>query len=165
MWYSGEEYLKIISQMNKYDVYDTLGLGANEVPNQPLFIYTDPKECIYFLKCKSLIGRGSFGFPRIPGFKKTYEWKKMSFVTDLPSSAPVIRYITASCCKKGDKKHKDNVLYRMHAVMPLFYQNGKYVTVGEYVLVDIRSVYSSSSSSSSNTSNLSPPPYKKQKLM
>lgn len=151
--------------MNKYEVFDTLGLGANEVPNQPLFIYTDPKECIYFLKCNSLIGRGSFGFPRISGFKKTYEWKKMSFVTDLPSTAPVIRYITASCCKKGDKKQKDNILYRMHAVMPLFYQNGKYETVGEYVLVDIRSVYYTPSAVKANPKVNKSPPYKRQKII
>lgn len=88
--------------MNKYEIYDDLGLGSNNVPNQPLFIYLKPRECVYFLKCSSICGKGSFGFPRVPGLKKTYEWKKMSFYTDLPSSAPLVRYVTASCYKKGD---------------------------------------------------------------
>lgn len=137
-WFSGKDYLMMMDNIGAYKIYDNLGVSASGTPLQPRFIYTNPKECIYFLKCNSLTGRTSFAFPQENGFKKKYVWKKMGFTTDIPIEAPLVRYVTASCYKKGDKKVKSNGLFKMHAVIRLYYKDGKYEQIGDYVLVHIR---------------------------
>lgn len=137
-WLTGREYMMIMDNINSYTIYDNLGVSANGTPLQPHFIYTEPKECIFFLKCSSLTGRNSFAFPQETGLEKKYVWKKMGFTTDIPIEAPLVRYVTASCYKKGDKKVKSNGLFKMHACIRLYYKDGKYEQIGDYVLVHIR---------------------------
>ncbi|KAJ0405025.1 hypothetical protein ATCC90586_001758 [Pythium insidiosum] len=153
-WPTANEYYELLANRSRHPeipVYD-LGVDPRGVPLQPEFIYSEPRSCMYYLKCSQLLGRGSFGFPRKKkvvskqnddGVRrdsaKEFEWRKMSFVTGLPKKQPVVRYITATCYSKAHRSasaDKKKVL-RMHAVM-LANEDGT-GECGEYVLVHIRS--------------------------
>ncbi|GLD92440.1 hypothetical protein PINS_up000973 [Pythium insidiosum] len=153
-WPTANEYYELLAHRSRHPeipVYD-LGVDPRGVPLQPEFIYSEPRSCMYYLKCAQLLGRGSFGFPRKKKVvskqndegarrdsAKEFEWRKMSFVTGLPKKQPVVRYITATCYSKAHRSasaDKKKVL-RMHAVM-LANEDGT-GECGEYVLVHIRS--------------------------
>lgn len=59
-----------------------------------------------------------FGFPR-NGIKKSFKWKKMNFLTDLPKRAPLVSYVVASAvrCEKFFPGCNDDPVYRMHALI------------------------------------------------
>nr|CCA21892.1 conserved hypothetical protein [Albugo laibachii Nc14] len=127
-------------------LYD-LGLDARGVALHPEFIYVKPISCMYFLCCKRLLGKGSFGFPRRRspsprGYSesarcKEYEWRKMSFITTLPKQKPLVRYVTATCYTRTSSESQDKrKVFRMHAVM-LASEDGT-LDIGDFVLVHIR---------------------------
>ncbi|CCI44952.1 unnamed protein product [Albugo candida] len=127
-------------------LYD-LGLDARGVALHPEFIYIRPISCMYFLRCKRLLGKGSFGFPRRRSPSpightensrcKEYEWRKMSFVTALPKQKPLVRYVTATCYTRTSLESQDKrKVFRMHAVM-LASEDGN-LDIGDFVLVHIR---------------------------
>ncbi|TMW65290.1 hypothetical protein Poli38472_007932 [Pythium oligandrum] len=152
-WPTANEYYELLtepSRQGNIPVYD-LGVDPRGVPLQPEFIYSEPRSCMYFLKCDRLLGRGSFGFPRKKktassrksdngrrDSSKEFEWRKMSFVTGLPKKKPIVRYITATCYSKvhRDSAEKKKKVLRMHAVM-LASEDGN-GECGDYVLVHIR---------------------------
>lgn len=161
-WPSAQEYVHLFQQLSsgQIPIYD-LGCDPRGVPMHPEFIYNKPVSCMYFLRCKRLLGKGSFGFPRksktsgstydpTTGFHKNrsskkgskkkqegkeFEWRKMSFVTGLPKKQPLVRYITATCYNRNGPDQKKKV-FRMHAVMQASPDGSS--EVGEYVLVHIR---------------------------
>ncbi|CEG45733.1 uncharacterized protein PHALS_02012 [Plasmopara halstedii] len=156
-WPSANQYFDMFSTFKsdvKIPVYD-LGVDPRGVPHHPEFIYNQPVSCMYFLKCSRLLGKGSFGFPRMikrlvkettptsacrnSGKKessKDFEWRKMSFVTGLPKKLPIVRYITATCYSRATHISAKKKVFRMHAVM-LADEMGT-SEHGEYVLVHIR---------------------------
>jgi hypothetical protein len=134
-WPLAQTYVELLESFpsNTLPVYE----------DHPSWLYLEPKQAMYFLKCSCLVppkdakSGESFGFPRLEGLRKDYLWKKMSFTTDVPKPKPLIRYVTASCHRKTDTEKK--CLYRLHAVMKLNESTpGKWETEGDYVLVDIR---------------------------
>jgi len=142
-WPSAKEYAEIfkrfLTSRESFETYRTEDLGCCKLtgtPLQPEWLYTNPKPGIYFLECEKLRGKGSFGFPKCETLRrKSFEWKKTSYVNNVPKAKPIISYITAN----GHGSFPDGTLsaFRMRIIKPI---NLECENAGEaemWVLVDI----------------------------
>ncbi|CAK8993801.1 Uncharacterized protein SCF082_LOCUS3670 [Durusdinium trenchii] len=144
-WPSAKQYVEIIRQFahepSKFRKYTIAELGRcklTNTPQQPSWIYTDPRPGIYFLECENLRGRGSFGFPKCELIgKKSYEWKKTSYVNNVPKAKPVVSYITANGNASGAKRDGSTVSYRMRIVKAIDLDVPNADEVSKFCLVDI----------------------------
>jgi len=141
-WPSAKEYSDIfrrfLNDPSSFQKYSTGELGLCKItgtPLQPSWIYTSPKAGMYFLQCSNLRGKGSFGFPKCEGIgKKAYEWKKTSYVNNVPKAKPIISYITAN----GNGKSSDIAdNYRMRIIKALELDCANADQAQHWVLVDI----------------------------
>ena len=91
-------------------------------PLHPTWIFTSPRDGIYFLACSSLKGQGSVGFTqKVERSIKAFKWKKNSFLNQAPGKKPCLHYITAngqSCSKTNAKEY-----FRMRVLMPIKFNN------------------------------------------
>lgn len=142
-WPSAKQYVEIfkrfLSKDGHYDTYTIESLGRCKLtgtPLQPEWLYKNPKAGIYFLECATLRGRGSFGFPKCESLrKKLFEWKKTSYVNNVPKAKPLISYITAN----GHGRYEDGQdgTFRMRIIKPINIQCPNSEDADRWVLVDI----------------------------
>ena len=142
-WPSAKQYVEIFKRFltkdGHYDTYTIEGLGRCKLtgtPLQPEWLYKNPKAGIYFLECATLRGRGSFGFPKCENLrKKLFEWKKTSYVNNVPKAKPLISYITAN--GHGRYENGQDGTFRMRIVKPINIQCANSEDADRWVLVDI----------------------------
>jgi len=130
----------------RYPLYRASELGKCKLtgtPKQPAWLYANPRVGIFFFECEHLRGKASFGFPKAEGTKKLYEWKKTSYLNEVPRARPLISYITANGKPRKIENNPNTKGYRMRIVKiarpeeTLFAERAK-----QLVLCDIREVHS-----------------------
>lgn len=107
-WLNARELIGLLNFFLKLS--KELKITLHEEGIHPPLIYSKPQNGMCYFLLVDNIDR--LGFPRLPeSAKKTFIWRRMNFVTEVPKSKPIVSYYVASSLNKRTGEQ-----YRMHIV-------------------------------------------------
>ncbi|GBG32699.1 Hypothetical Protein FCC1311_089242 [Hondaea fermentalgiana] len=148
-WPSAADYrrifLEFLADESSYPLYTTEQLGVCKLtgtPKQPSWLYTEPRVGMFFFECEHLRGKAGYGFPKAEGTKKFFEWKKTSYINEVPRAKPLVSYITANGKPRKVEGNPCTTGYRMRIVKIANPEQTPYAKRAiQLVLCDIREAH------------------------